>query len=333
MAELETPRVVAAEQTDPEGLALVDGRLAWSALGPPPPPGRRDARVLRSVRLDGNDPRDLVNDVRTQGLVGDALGFVWRDQAVEGETPTGAQLQGAPPGGGPMRRLVVGRRQLHALGATPDLLVWLEGTPLQAALLRARRPRGSEPAGEPEPVVPQLELTTSAGLVLRDGRAWWTGQSALESVGLDGSDRRRLASARGGPLALDDEFVYLLGPERDRPLQRVPRAGGPVERLAAAEDAVHLGVDATHLYWTTRAGKAGGALRRVPKTGGPVELLARGAHSFGPLLVEGGSVYWVDEGRGAKELLLTAIFGGPAAPAVAGAVLALPTSTAGAPVG
>lgn len=110
-------------------------------------------------------------------------------------------------------------------------------------------------------------------------------------VPLDGSGAAELANGQSSPSAIlvDGSDVYFITSDA---LMKVPAAGGPVQKVADAENATYSGlaVDADHIYWTDYTSP--GRTMRIAKAGGPPEMLASGDGYPSGIAVAGGQVYW-----------------------------------------
>jgi len=80
-----------------------------------------------------------------------------------------------------------------------------------------------------------------------------------------------------------------------------------------------IAVDATHVYWTNRAGSAG-SVQRVPIAGGAVQPLASNQNDSDGLAINSNNVYWANVGGGTVNMTMKA--GGGAITTVASGQLA-----------
>jgi hypothetical protein len=118
-------------------------------------------------------------------------------------------------------------------------------------------------------------------------------------------------------VAVDDQFVYFAN-YNDGAIGRVPKAGGPVVKLAQGTPSVKgLAVDGDWVYWTDNSPES--PMRRgmkVSKGGGaPVRALADAEDPL-EIAVRAGSLYWVSGGVALRRAPLA---GGEPATVVAGA--------------
>jgi hypothetical protein len=202
-----------------------------------------------------------------------------------------------PLHGGAARTLVSGRRgMITTLGTdasgvyfaqiTESALHLLFHVPLHGGPVRevAESP---EEVGELVPFGAELYWTCPAG-VLAAPKAGGTPRSL-------GDDDWVVDGSFG--LAVDERFVYWSNHEEGR-LRRVPRRGGRTTELARTGSPDLLVVDGGFVYFTDNdVRKQAGAIRRVPREGGAVELVvARRRRTIEDFLVDGGTVYWLEEG-------------------------------------
>jgi hypothetical protein len=91
-------------------------------------------------------------------------------------------------------------------------------------------------------------------------------------------------------LAVDGSYVY--ASDDVRGVIRIPAAGGAPETLALPDQpAEAVEVDATHVYWASRAGSTN-VIGRVAKAGGTPETLATSTSVFTSMRVHDGNVYF-----------------------------------------
>jgi hypothetical protein len=169
----------------------------------------------------------------------------------------GGVIASAPLSGGPVRVEVPGLEEPDRLATDGTWLYWTElrfgpEGPLKAARLGAGRPRvlGT--------VVNQVDLAAADGEVFcLEGRA-----RALKRFSVDGRPPALLARDVGsvGNVAVHGRHVYWSEEFADAIL-RVPRAGGPVERLSGAVHPEVLSFDGGWLYWTEPTTHT---VRRIP---------------------------------------------------------------------
>jgi hypothetical protein len=91
-------------------------------------------------------------------------------------------------------------------------------------------------------------------------------------------------------LALDAKYVYFNSGDF---VKRVPRAGGSVQTLAAA-NAWKLAVDDTHVYWTEGVFGADCAIKKAPKSGGESIVVATCTGAYVDIAVDERCVYWAN---------------------------------------
>ena len=243
-------------------------------------------------RLDktGGAPRKLAGARSPWVVVRDLLVFFERI----GDQPTIGVL---PVPAGPARTLVSGRRgMITTLAAdasgvyfaqiTESALHLIFHVPLAGGPVRevAESP---EEVGELIPAGAELYWTCAAG-VLAAAKAGGTPRAI-------GDDDSVVDGSFG--LAVDERFVYWSNREEGR-LRRAPRRGGRTIELVRSGSPDLLILDGGFLYFTDNdSRKEAGAIRRVPREGGAVELVvARRQRTIEDLLVDGGAVYWLEEG-------------------------------------
>lgn len=131
----------------------------------------------------------------------------------------------------------------------------------------------------------------------------WKADGRLLRVRTDGSATETLAAPLRGPVGLlidgDDLYFSERGTDpadQSGGLRRMPKAGGPVTKVADIPGALMLTGDTTHLFAFRIEGSDRGALDMVPKSGGAAVQLASGVYfeTFQPLTVLGDSVYFGD---------------------------------------
>ncbi len=90
-------------------------------------------------------------------------------------------------------------------------------------------------------------------------------------------------------LALDDDTLYFFGRGT---IQRMPKAGGPVEAVAGSNHGWKMATDERFLYWTVGFSGGGGyTVNRIDKTGGEVVELGSGEGAYVDIAVDDRCVY------------------------------------------
>lgn len=122
---------------------------------------------------------------------------------------------------------------------------------------------------------------------------------------ITGGAATRLTTLEARPRAIevDDANVYVV---TDMDIERVPRAGGITQTLAAGGDFAHPRLDGEHVY-VTAPSLHGRALVRVPKGGGPVVEVIPAVRAA-PFAVYEGALYYFAPDR--PELLRARAGGG-----------------------
>ncbi len=171
------------------------------------------------------------------------------------------------------------------LCATDDALFWDDS--------RGRIWTSSLEGGRPQQI-PALGHVTSFAC---DAKALYYGhENTLIRQGYDDA-RSELAEVTEHPLLIvpDGDMVYFSAFKK-KPIWRVPKAGGKLEKLATASRRVsELVVDDEFLYWTDYGA---GTISRGRKSGGGIKILARGQKHPIAVLVDDANIYWGNETTG-----------------------------------
>jgi hypothetical protein len=208
--------------------------------------------------------------------------------------------------GGSIETLAVHQRNALGLAVTPTGVLWLAAGDYDKGEQGFVRALTIVPGKLAEPsTLARTSVGSWTPLVVRGEVAVWPDADAIYKIAWKGGTRTKVSSAdhadSANALTLDDSFVYWVQLNK---LMRAPLAGNaPPVLLAEVGSSVYgLAVDASHVYFTDKAGGLGeGAMRRVPKTGGAVETLARHQALPWGIATDERSVYWVnnDDKQGA----------------------------------
>jgi hypothetical protein len=278
------------------------GRDTWTspAMGPSPASDGGDAARTTTTsatvagtagaRAAGAEPEARRVLVRTVVHVLASDG----DRVYYGDDGENALMAVPPEGGDPV---LVARPAPFDLTLDGHAVVWI-ARPGNVVYRVARA--GSAPASVGAPG--SFTAVASGGRDVFVGESVATGGAVTR---MSGTSMVRLATLEGPPrgVEVDDSFVYVV---TAGDVTRIPRAGGPAQRLASVRDAAEPALDGDHLYATVASGQ-GRALVRVPKSGGPVVELVPAVRK-GPIAVAGGQIYFLDPER--PELLRIAAGGG-----------------------
>jgi hypothetical protein len=144
-----------------------------------------------------------------------------------------------------------------------------------------------------------------SGLLLRNGRAYWTvlGSDEIKEAPVAGGSVAVFASAQPGPrwgLAADNTYLYWLTEgEWPNSLYKAPLAGGPPVLVASSplpdsSMITTLVVDATHAYFAVPAC----AIAKVPLAGGPTETISFNDQTVGcpqVLTADAANLYYTSQ--------------------------------------
>jgi hypothetical protein len=96
-------------------------------------------------------------------------------------------------------------------------------------------------------------------------------------------------------IAINSTHFYVAGPLlNDRPVARMPLAGGSLDFIANSQQAgVGLALDATNVYWTNSVDP--GTVMKAPLAGGTLPTpIASGQKMPSRIVVDGSGVYWTN---------------------------------------
>jgi hypothetical protein len=115
---------------------------------------------------------------------------------------------------------------------------------------------------------------------------------SIQRIPLDGSPTTKLLDERlPFAIAIDQDTVYFV--TGDPSTSSVPKSGGSATVLAVAEEAFHLVVDDTAVYWTDSKAFT---VNATPKHGGGTEVLATVTGLPWSIATDGCWVYFTTDG-------------------------------------
>jgi hypothetical protein len=110
-----------------------------------------------------------------------------------------------------------------------------------------------------------------------------------------------IATKQIGPngVAVDDTYVWWVNSESHTGLMRVLKAGGTPEVVVAGTLGNDIVLDESNVYWTVIVVPSvqSADIAQVSKLGGTLKVIVQGLLNPGALLVDGGKLYWVDDGN------------------------------------
>ncbi len=129
----------------------------------------------------------------------------------------------------------------------------------------------------------------TADMVIKSGTLYWTTYDLMKRPLAGASASVKLADISGfggGPLAVDDSFVYWAD-GTGATVYKLPITGGTRMDLAPAGEVRDMATDGVNVYWLSSS-----SVLSVPAGGGTPVTLAPGGSNPGSIATDGTSVYW-----------------------------------------
>jgi hypothetical protein len=117
----------------------------------------------------------------------------------------------------------------------------------------------------------------------------------LYKVSRNGGDAVRILPAQTGEqimFALDGDDIWIAKAFAGTVSKMAKTGKSPVTVISGQKTIVGVGTDTKYVYWMNQVGDE---VRRRLKSGGPIETV--GTNADQPLVVYGGTAYWIDKGK------------------------------------
>jgi hypothetical protein len=132
----------------------------------------------------------------------------------------------------------------------------------------------------------------TADMVIKAGTLYWTTYDLMKRSLAGASSSVQLADIGGfggGPLAVDDTFVYWAD-GTGTTVYKTPIAGGATMSLAPSSgDVYDMATDGINVYWLS-----GASVMSVPVGGGTAVTLAPSGINPGKIATDGTNIYWTN---------------------------------------
>jgi hypothetical protein len=147
-------------------------------------------------------------------------------------------------------------------------------------------------------------------VAVRDTTVYFSAGPSIESTPMAGGAPQLLVSGDSFVLALavDAARVYWTASAGD--VYSAPIDGGPLTKLAAFQGSPYgIAVDGTNVYWTTQGTmpdyKDGAIMRAPADASGMPEVLVEGEAQPKQLVLDAGTLYWVNYGGALRKMPVT----------------------------
>jgi hypothetical protein len=271
--------VLAAELDNPVALALTGSRVLWTEVGAI----RGTNGAVNVVDRSCAEPKVLASGGDPESLVVTAVGIFAAD------TMGMAILQIAEDAG-PPAPFIAGEPYPSRLVSDGVALYWTGPAGIRTATL----------AGGPASTL--AAATCPEGIATDGINVFFTDRcetaDAVRVVPAAGGTPTSLAADTNGAgaIALDDANVYWLNSKGGR-LMKVAKAGGaPTAIDSGFVYPTALAVDASGVYVADLPTSGRGLLVRTPLDGGQRDVLLDAIGGIRAIVLDGGSVFWVDDG-------------------------------------